>query len=292
MGQSVILPPQRRQISPILTIVAPLHTWAQCASSVSSCMEQGVQHYHSHQQYSLQELLLPPDLQPSHPLWGGGFIAFSTYPNLAERIKTFYALAPITTLKHSKSPLKKFFLFPPFLFKIIFGNKAFYPHNYFDNILANEVCTREKLEALCSNAIFLHFGFDQKNLNMSRMDVYLSHNPEKTSVQNMLHWSQAVKSDKFQAFDWGNPVQNMRHYHQPTPPDCHLTDINVPIAVWEGGNNWVADPHDVDRLLSKFPKLIYHKRIPSYNHMDFVWGLNAPQEVYNKIVSMIEKDKN
>ncbi|KAM7072815.1 gastric triacylglycerol lipase-like [Molossus nigricans] len=216
-----------------------------------------------------------------------GFIAFSTYPNLAERIKTFYALAPITTLKHSKSPLKKFFLFPPFLFKIIFGNKAFYPHNYFDNVLANEVCTREKLEALCSNAIFLHFGFDQKNLNMSRMDVYLSHNPEKTSVQNMLHWSQIVKTEKLQAFDWGNRKENRKHYHWPTPPRYYWNQMNVPIAVWYGGHDWVADPRDVEILLSNLPNVIYKKEISSYNYVDFVWGLDAPQEVYKEIIAMM-----
>ncbi|KAM7073138.1 gastric triacylglycerol lipase-like [Molossus nigricans] len=221
-----------------------------------------------------------------------GFIAFSTYPNLAKRIKAFYALAPTTALKYFKSPLRIFTHMPLFLLKIALGDKAFSPHHYFIDILANEVCTREKLKAICSNAIFLLLGFDPKNLNMTRLDVYVSHNPAGTSVQNMLHWIQAVKSDKFQAFDWGNPVQNMRHYHQPTPPEYHLTDMNVPIAVWSGDNDLVADPHDVDRLLPKLPKLIYHKRIPSYNHMDFVWAMNAPQEVYNEIVSMMEKDKN
>lgn len=35
------------------------------------------------------------------------FIAFSTIPELAKRIKIFFALAPIITVKYTQSPLKK-----------------------------------------------------------------------------------------------------------------------------------------------------------------------------------------
>ncbi|XP_059518723.1 gastric triacylglycerol lipase-like [Myotis daubentonii] len=221
-----------------------------------------------------------------------GFIAFSTNPKLAKKIKAFYALAPVATVKYIKSPLKELKLIPSFLFKVIFGNKEFFPHNYFDEFLGTELCSRKILNELCSNALFIICGFDHKNLNMSRLDVYLSHNPAGTSVQNMLHWSQAVKSGKFQAFDWGSPVQNMMHFNQPTPPIYSVTDMNVPIAVWNGGKDWLADPQDVDLLLPKLPNLIYHKNIPFYNHLDFIWAMDAPQEVYNEIVNLMGKDQN
>uniref|UniRef100_A0A8C8YNT9 Lipase n=1 Tax=Prolemur simus TaxID=1328070 RepID=A0A8C8YNT9_PROSS len=220
-----------------------------------------------------------------------GFIAFSTNPTLAEKIETFYALAPVATVKYTKSLLNKLELIPPSLFKIIFGDKIFYPHTFFDQFLATEVCSRQTLNLLCSNALFIICGFDHKNLNTSRLDVYLSHNPAGTSVQDILHWSQAVKSGKFQAFNWGSPVQNEMHYNQPTPPYYNVTAMNVPIAVWNGGNDWLADPQDVGMLLPKLPHLIYHKEISFYNHLDFIWAMDAPQEVYNEIVSMLAEGK-
>ncbi|XP_061051518.1 gastric triacylglycerol lipase isoform X3 [Eubalaena glacialis] len=171
-----------------------------------------------------------------------GFIAFSTNPTLAQKIKAFYALAPVATVKYTKSQLNKLALIPPFLFK-------------------------------------------------SRLDVYLAHNPAGTSVQNALHWSQAVKSGKFQAFDWGTPTQNLLHYNQATPPNYNLTAMDVPIAVWSGDNDLLADPQDVDLLLPKLSNLIYHKEIPIYNHLDFIWAMDAPQEVYNEIISMMAEDK-
>ena len=47
-----------------------------------------------------------------------GFIAFSTNPALAKKIKTFYALAPVATVKYTQSPFKKISLIPKFLFKV------------------------------------------------------------------------------------------------------------------------------------------------------------------------------
>ncbi|XP_052028486.1 gastric triacylglycerol lipase isoform X2 [Apodemus sylvaticus] len=219
-----------------------------------------------------------------------GFIAFSTNPALAKKIKTFYALAPVATVKYTQSPFKKISLIPKFLFKVIFGNKMFMPHNYLDQFLGTEVCSRELLNRLCSNALFVFCGFDQKNLNVSRFDVYLGHNPAGTSTQDLLHWAQLSRSGKFQAFDWGSPFQNMLHYNQRTPPDYNVSAMTVPIAVWNGGNDILADPQDVAMLLPKLPNLLYHKEILPYNHLDFIWAMDAPQEVYNEILSMMAED--
>ncbi|EGV91924.1 Gastric triacylglycerol lipase [Cricetulus griseus] len=123
-----------------------------------------------------------------------GFIAFSTNPTLANRIKTFYALAPVATVTYAQSPLKK----------------------------------------------------------LSRIPGYL------------------LKS---------------------TPPDYDVSAMTVPIAVWNGGQDITADPRDVSMLLPKLQNLIYHKEVPRYKHLDFLRAMNAPQEVYNEIVSMMAKDQ-
>ncbi|XP_054936937.1 gastric triacylglycerol lipase isoform X2 [Physeter macrocephalus] len=218
-----------------------------------------------------------------------GFIAFSTNLTLAQKIKTFYALAPVGTVKYTKSLLTKLSLIPPFLFKILFGNKMFYPHNFFEKLLGAEVCSREILDVLCRNALFAMTGFDNKNLNMSRLDVYLAHNPAGTSVQNALHWSQAVNSGQFQAFDWGNPDQNMMHFHQRTPPLYNVSKIEVPTAVWSGGQDPVADLKDVENLLPKITRLLYFKLILHYNHVDFYLGQDAPYEVDQDLIRLMEE---
>ncbi|XP_077933912.1 lipase member K isoform X3 [Halichoerus grypus] len=168
------------------------------------------------------------------------FIAFSTNPELAKRIKIFFALAPVITVKYTQSPMKKF------------------------TILSREVVK-------------------------SRLDVYLAQSSAGTSVQNMLHWAQAANSGLFQAFDWGNPDQNMMHFHQLTPPLYDVTRMEVPTAVWSGGHDRVADVRDVENLLPKITRLIYYKLIPHYNHVDFYLGQDAPQEIYQDLIRLMDE---
>lgn len=47
-----------------------------------------------------------------------GFIAFSTMPELAHKIKMYFALAPIATVKYARSPGTKFLLLPDMMIKV------------------------------------------------------------------------------------------------------------------------------------------------------------------------------
>nr|XP_060498968.1 lipase member K isoform X2 [Panthera onca] len=216
------------------------------------------------------------------------FIAFSTNPELAKRIKIFFALAPVITVKYTQSPMKKLTTVSRKVVKALFGDKMFYPHTFFDQFIATKVCNRKLFRHLCSNFLFTLSGFDPKNLNMSRLDVYLAQSSAGTSVQTMLHWAQAANSGLFQAFDWGNPDENMMHFHQLTPPLYNVTKMRVPTAVWSGGHDRVADLKDVENLLPQIPRLIYYKLIPHYNHVDFYLGQDAPREIYQDLIRLMD----
>ncbi|XP_062959325.1 lipase member J isoform X2 [Cynocephalus volans] len=167
------------------------------------------------------------------------FITFSTIPKIAERIKIFFALAPVFSIKYSKSPLIK-------------------------------------------------MAYKLKSVIKSRLDVYFSHNPEGTSVQNMLHWSQLLNSTHLKAFDWGSPYLNLVHYNQTTSPLYNVTNMNVSTATWNGGSDLLADPEDVKILNSEITNHIYHKTISYYNHIDFLFGLDVYHQVYRKIIDIIQ----
>uniref|UniRef100_A0A8C5L8V5 Lipase, gastric n=1 Tax=Jaculus jaculus TaxID=51337 RepID=A0A8C5L8V5_JACJA len=238
--------------------------------------------------WARRNLYYSPD---SVEFWAFSFDEMAKYdlPATIDFIVQLTGQEKIHYVGHSQGTTIGEYQLPAFIFQVIFGDKLFFPHNFFEQFLGTEVCSRETLDLLCSNALFIMCGFDIKNLNMSRFDVYLAHNPAGTSVQDALHWAQAAKSGKFQAFNWGSPFQNMLHYNQRTPPYYNVTAMTVPTAVWNGGNDLLADPQDVHMLLPKISNLIYHKEILPYNHLDFIWAMNAPQEVYNEIVSMMNE---
>lgn len=217
------------------------------------------------------------------------FIAFSTMPELASKIKMFFALAPVATVGLTRSPMTKLSVIPEFLIWDLFGQKDFFPQNELIKFFATEFCSRKPLSVLCGNVFFLLCGFDEKNLNMSRTPVYTTHCPAGTSVHNMVHWAQAVKSSKLMAYDYGT-AGNMAHYNQSTPPMYNVRDMTVPTALWSGGQDTLADPQDVALLLTQIPKLVYHRYIKHWEHLDFIWGLDAPQEMYNKMIEMMREN--
>ncbi|XP_010603305.1 lipase member K isoform X1 [Fukomys damarensis] len=216
------------------------------------------------------------------------FMAFSTNPELAKRIQIFFALAPVVTVKYTQNPLKKLTNLPREVIKVLFGDKMFSPYTSFNHFLATKVCGKKIFHPVCSKFLFTLTGLDSRNLNMSRLDVYLSQKPAGTSVQTMLHWAQIFNSDRLQAFDWGNRGQNMMHFHQLTPPLYNITKMKVPTAIWSGGQDIVADPKDMENLLPKVANLIFYKVIPHYNHMDFYLGQDVHQEVYQDIIRLMK----
>ncbi|XP_034370644.1 lysosomal acid lipase/cholesteryl ester hydrolase [Arvicanthis niloticus] len=218
-----------------------------------------------------------------------GFIAFLQMPELAKKIKMFFALAPVLSLNFASGPVVRLARLPELLFEDMFGQKQFLPQSAVVKWLSTHVCTHVIMKELCANIFFLICGFNEKNLNMSRVDVYTTHCPAGSSVQNLLHWSQVVKYHKLQAFDWGSRDKNYFHYNQSYPPVYNIKDMRVPTALWSGGRDWLADIRDINIILTEIPKLVYHKLIPEWDHLDFIWGLDAPWRMYNEVISLMKK---
>ncbi|XP_021094833.1 lipase member N isoform X1 [Heterocephalus glaber] len=217
-----------------------------------------------------------------------GFAAFSTIPELAQRIKMNFALGPVASFKYPTSIFSSFFLLPQSAIKAMFGTKGFLLEDKSLKIFVTKLCNNKILWLTCSEFLSLWAGFNKKNMNMSRMDVYMSHAPTGSSIQNILHIKQLYQADEFRAYDWGNEAENMQHYNQSQPPIYDLTAMKVPTAIWAGGKDVLVTPQDVARILPQIGNLCYFQMLPDWNHVDFVWGLDAPQRVYNKIIALMK----
>ncbi|XP_056867450.1 gastric triacylglycerol lipase isoform X2 [Takifugu flavidus] len=193
-----------------------------------------------------------------------GFIAFSTLPDVAKKIKLFLALAPVATIAFTASPMTKLSVLPEFLMWDIFGRRDFLPQSYMIDWFAEHVCAKHVLSQLCGNIFFILCGFDEKNLNM------------------------AAHQGKLLAFDFG-AVENLKRYNQTTPPQYRVQDMKVPTAVFSGGQDTLADPKDVALLLTQVPQLVFHQHIDHWEHLDFIWGLDAPDILFPNILQLLQK---
>ncbi|XP_015984716.2 lipase member M isoform X2 [Rousettus aegyptiacus] len=220
-----------------------------------------------------------------------GFIAFSTMPELAQKIKMYFALAPIVTVKYSKSPITKLSLLPDMLLKGLLGRKEFLYQTRFLHKFYIYLCGQMIIDQICSSILLLAGGFNMNNLNMSRTNVYVAHSFSGTSVQNILHWSQTTHSGELEAFDWGSETKNLEKGNHPTPVKYRVRDMTVPTAMWTGGQDWLSNTKDIKMLLSEMNNLIYHKNIPEWAHADFIWGLDASRRMYNEIIHLMKQEE-
>uniref|UniRef100_G3SMN0 Lipase n=1 Tax=Loxodonta africana TaxID=9785 RepID=G3SMN0_LOXAF len=218
-----------------------------------------------------------------------GFVAFSTIPELAQRIKMNFALGPTVSFKYPTSIFTRIFLLPNSIIKAFIGTKGFFLEDKTGKPPSVKICDNKILWVICSELMSLLGGSNQKNMNMSRMDVYMSHAPTGSSVQNLLHIKQLYGADEFRAYDWGSEADNMRHYNQSGPPLYDLTAMEVPTAIWAGGQDVLVTPKDVARILPQIRNLSYFKLLPDWNHFDFIWGLDASQRVYSKILALMKE---
>jgi pimeloyl-ACP methyl ester carboxylesterase len=220
------------------------------------------------------------------------FIAFSGVynPEIISKVTLFIALAPVAYVGHVSSPLLVAMadLHLDYIFTLL-GLNEFLPNTALLDLLLPGICDIDP--AVCSNFLCLIMGCDSSDWNTTRYDVYLTHDPAGTSVQNMVHWAQMVRDDQFQMFDYGSASANQQHYGQSTPPNYNLGQVQVPTALFSGGKDDLADPTDVAVLLNQLPSniVVFKNEQPSYSHLDFVWGMDAQTLIYPDVVSLVKQ---
>ena len=79
---------------------------------------------------------------------------------------------------------------------------------------------------------------------------------------------------------------------QSPSPSYNVSEIRVPMALFTGGQDWLADPTDVAEMIpiiNTTGHVIYRKNIEYYNHLDFVYGMDAADMVYKDIIHIAQE---
>ena len=68
-----------------------------------------------------------------------------------------------------------------------------------------------------------------------------------------------------------------------------MTRFVVPTILYSGGNDYLADPDDVNKLVASVPNgtILKHVKIADYSHLDFTWAVDANQLVYESLIASI-----
>lgn len=219
------------------------------------------------------------------------FGLMSEKPDYADIVEPFVALAPVAYVDHSISPVKYFSIYTP-IFEHV--NMWFATSNMAVKYLGPIVCGPEVVRKdICANIVFLSVGFDEAELDESRISAYLAHMPSGTSVKNIAHYGQEIISHRFAKFDHGI-LGNQMKYGVTRAPDYDLTKIRSnSIALFIAENDWLASPKDVARLreelqIKPFAVVNMTEKMPKFNHIDFVYGKHAGELVNTRIYDIFK----
>ena len=226
------------------------------------------------------------------------FAAFSRDLDLASAVELFVALAPVTAVGHQKSPVFNV------LAKMsadealrVLGVNEFMPQAPILQRVVPEIC--QLYPYGCELALAPIVGPPHK-LNETRIPVYMSMGSSGTSVKNIRHWAQAVREGEFREFDYGcktpgdhSDCENWKRYGQKTPKDYDIGSLGVPVALFYGSADLLADPRDVKLMVAKLTDagrdVVVTKLVQGYSHLDFTWGMDAHKDVYGDVIALLAR---
>ncbi|KAL9642862.1 hypothetical protein ABK040_015833 [Willaertia magna] len=212
-----------------------------------------------------------------------GFVAFSTFPELQEKVEMFIALAPVTYLQNQSSQGLKVLTYfrPDLLLSLLNWGEV--------TLVSPNSSMKSFLSFLGKGAIgpldSLMDLFMDCEIPDKVKKYLLKYEPSPTSYLALCHWSQLLISGKFQSYDHGKEL-NMIKYQQETPIEYDISNIKIPTVLFYGDLDFLGNAKDVEtNVIPRMSNVILHSElIPNFKHNDFVWGKRAKELVYDKII--------
>lgn len=122
------------------------------------------------------------------------------------------------------------------------------------------------------------------------LPLKLGHTPAGAAARQLVHYAQGINGHEFRRFDHGSFFSNRRAYGTRTPPRYDLSRITTPVFLHFSSSDPLAHVNDVDRLFRELGRPVGKFRIPmaTFSHMDFIWGINAQDLLYDRTINLIK----
>jgi len=210
------------------------------------------------------------------------FAAFSVNAQLAERVNLFIALAPATRIKELHNPIvASLTVKRPQLMFLLFGKKALLKEALF----WKAILPTTAFVTIVDYSMKFLFGWTCNQIDDAEKPLLYSHIYSYSSVKALVHWFQITRLKRFQMFDGRISPLNTNSYLLPT---YQPNRIACPIAVFYGGKDTIPE---MDILLTEVQDKTanYIHMEPEYEHLDFIWAVTAPENIYTKVSKLVNQ---
>ncbi|KYB27895.1 lipase member J [Tribolium castaneum] len=218
----------------------------------------------------------------------------SKYKEAAENVQILIGLAPVWSLKYTKS-LYKWALFPSIHSILKNGLNRFiswhsWPH--YDGWMLwtlrmlNKVFPFKKLY-IYTESVFC--GWSETGFDPSFINLMIDHLGAPSSLKNFEHIYQTINNEEVRMFDYGKS-RNLEIYGSEMNPSYLLENVSVPLLLVYGTNDYLTQAGDIDALTQKLPeeaKVFGEMKIEGFSHTDFYFGRHRYEMVYKKVIEFL-----
>ncbi|XP_017770542.1 PREDICTED: lipase 3-like [Nicrophorus vespilloides] len=216
------------------------------------------------------------------------YVMCSEHPDINQYINAHFILSPVAYMNHIYNPFLR--TIAEYKISTIFtklGKYEISPYHGFIHGFLKGTCTYGKI--FCKNFILLINGNNPGQLNKTLLPKIFSYTPAGSSTKQFIHYLQEIKSGYFCQYDYGEK-ENLIRYGKEVPPKYNLSNSISDAFFFIGKNDWISDKVDVDRLFNEIrsnTKEIITIEDEQWTHLDFLYGVNAIDWVYSKILNFM-----
>merc|ERR1712060_589941 len=186
-----------------------------------------------------------------------------------EKVNLFIALAPVASTANISSPIAKA-LAPHIKLLEIGLAKTLGYRNWFAPMpkavhLVDSICGGLMAD-VCKDFFKLlhHDGVD----NFERFTVFMSNEPSGQSYRTFVYYAQMMNDGRYSLYDYGKR-QNNKIYGTDDAPLVPIEDLSIPVALFSGDLDRLADPLDVEFISTKLGDKVVFQKEYHLDHFSF-----------------------
>jgi len=204
------------------------------------------------------------------------FAALSSFPDLQDKVEKFMALAPVVHMT-GFDPGNWYYFGSTHNFLQLAKSLGYYKllerplnNNWFEDSLIRMFCG--SLHWICDFIISKMTDRDPNMIDTDEMNSYLKHNPSRTNIKSLEHFSQMIANYQggLRKFDYGKE-ENVKRYGTSEPPLYDMSVIKTRVYMYYGDNDLLSTLENA-KLLKQQLKHATGRIYPDWGHLSFFLG--------------------
>lgn len=184
-------------------------------------------------------------------------------------VNLFVALAPVIELHHVEVPFlqKMAKLWRPMEIAVKkLGAFELLNSNWWEEEATLLLC--KELFGICDDLLAYFADANPEVDNLDRFNVFLSNFPAGSGYQNLVYYAQRIEHEASKRYNYGER-KNLAKYGSYEPPLVPIQDLDIPVAVFSGSLDKLADPTDVATLVQQLGSNVVFNHEYPLGHLSF-----------------------